>query len=261
MSRTLLAISAIALTLIFRPGSDGAAAKPRKSPEATDMKRKGLIPKYPADRSCSPLTSLYMSWIDVDGSKRDEPHSGIDGGRLHDPILAPAAGVVIAVWEADWGWGSEGALMIRHSKADLGLQDGPDYYYSEFDHLQYEEIRSIAEGKQVKRGEQLATVFRPGGKRQYPPEVHWEVWAIDDDSATKWSENEFGGRDWVNRTGHLIDPLSMLSLNAPPRTDGRIDIPAFDRRRDYREFRGFTYILPCPKKNSGGGTPRNKQRR
>jgi murein DD-endopeptidase MepM/ murein hydrolase activator NlpD len=261
MSRTSLAISAIALALVLLPESQNTAAQPNIPSQVTDMKRLGLIPKYPADRSCSPLTSLYLSWIDVDGSKREEQHSGVDGGRLRDPILAPAAGVVIAVWEADWGWGSEGALMIRHSKADLGLQDGPNHYYSEFDHLRYEQIRPIAVGQHVKRGEQLATVFRPGGKRQYPPEVHWEVWTIEDDSATKWSENEFEGRYWENATGRLIDPLSMLSLNAPPRTDGRVDIPAFDRGRDYREFRGFTYILPCPKKKSGRGTPRNKRQR
>jgi hypothetical protein len=43
----------------------------------------------------------------------------------------------------------------------------------------------------------------------------------------------------------LIDPLYMLSLNAPARTDGIVEIPVFEHGRDYRDFRGFTYILPC----------------
>jgi murein DD-endopeptidase MepM/ murein hydrolase activator NlpD len=223
----------------------GTTAQPGGFHESIDMKRLRRTPEYPPDKDCSPLTSLYSSWADVDGTKRSEPHSGVDGGGLGDPVLAPAAGVVIAVWQANWGWGREGALLIAHSRTDVGLQDGPERYYSEFDHLRYDEIRSIAVGRQIRRGEQLATVFRPGGKAEYLPEVHWEVWTIDDDTATRWTDNKFGGRYWTNKTGHLIDPLYMLSLNAPARTDGIVEIPVFEHGRDYRDFRGFTYILPC----------------
>lgn len=258
MINRVFAVFVIAMALMFYPETGGAAAQPEMFPEGTDMQRAGLTPNYPADRNCSPLTSLYMSWIDVDGSARDEPHSGVDGGRLGDAILAPAAGVVVAAWRADWSWGPEGALLIRHDRSDLGLLDGPNHYYSEFDHLRVSDIRSFAVGQRIKRGQILTTVFRPGGKRRYPPEVHWEVWTIDDPTATEWQENEFGRPYWVNKTGHLIDPLSMLALNAPPRTDGSVDIPAFERGRDYRDFRGFTYILPCRKKKIGRATPRSK---
>jgi murein DD-endopeptidase MepM/ murein hydrolase activator NlpD len=221
------------------------------------MKTLHRTPQYPSNKDCSPLTSLYSSWADVDGTKRSGPHSGVDGGRLGDPVLAPAAGVVIAVWQANWGWGQEGALLIAHSRTDVGLQDGPAQYYSEFAHLRYDEIRSIAVGKQVKRGERLATVFRPGGKAKYLPEVHWEVWSIDDDTATRWAVNKFGGRYWRNKTGHLIDPLYMLSLNAPARTDGIVEIPVFEPGRDYR---GFTYILPCfARTGEEGGTQDRSQ--
>ena len=77
-----------------------------------DIKPTGLRPQYPAG-FCSPLTSLYASWIDVDGTRRTEAHSGVDGGRLDDPILAPGPGTIRAVWQADWGWGNEGALLIK----------------------------------------------------------------------------------------------------------------------------------------------------
>jgi hypothetical protein len=73
-----------------------------------DITETGLRPVYPRDRACSRLTSLYASWIDVDGTRRDEKHSGIDGGRLGDAVLAPAPGTVRRVWVADWGQGHGG---------------------------------------------------------------------------------------------------------------------------------------------------------
>jgi murein DD-endopeptidase MepM/ murein hydrolase activator NlpD len=214
-----------------------------------NMTKARLIPRYPADLSCSPLTSFYASWDDVDGAKRSEPHSGVDGGRLGDEILAPAAGEVIAAWETNWGWGREGALLIRHAREDLGLQEGPKYFYSEFDHLRYQEVRSFKKGQKIARGQSLVSVYRPGGKSRYLPEVHWEVWGVEVDTATTWSQNEFGGRFWANKTAHLVDPLYMLSLDAPPNDDGSVDIPVYDSEKDYSKFRGFTYILPCDEKD------------
>jgi hypothetical protein len=90
-----------------------------------------------------------------------------------------------------------------------------------------------------------------------------EVWELEDDAATRWGENEFGGRYWTNETAHLIDPLYMLSLDTPP-GDGRVLIPIFDSSKDYRNFRGFTYILPCYRKESGAqaktrGMPKGKR--
>lgn len=204
-----------------------------------------LLPRYPSGRDCSPITSLFSSWDDVDGDKRDEPHTGIDAGRIGDAILAPAPGTVIAVWRADWGWGPEGALMMRHDKADLGLTEGPEFYYSEFDHLRYDEIAGIAVGRRIARGDVLAHVYRPGGNPEYLPEVHWEVWSIDDDNATVWDLNEHGARSWRNDTGHLVDPLYMMSLNGTIHADGSVPIQAFEPKRDYSGFRGFTYILRC----------------
>ena len=245
MNKWHFATAAVLTALLSLPvGGATAAQTNAASNNAHDPRR--LTPEYPLDRDCSPLTSLYLSWDDVDGTKRSEPHSGVDGGRLGDAILAPAPGEVIAVWRADWGWGLEGALMIRHSRKDLGLTSGPDYYYSEFDHLRYDQIRNIRVGKPVKRGERLATVYRPGGNPKYLPEVHWEVWSIGDDDATEWEKKDDGTKDWSNDTGHLVNPLYMLSLNASARHDDSVAITPFDLKRNYRSFRGFTYILPCP---------------
>jgi hypothetical protein len=241
-SRRTLFVSAL-LTVL-------CAVTPTRSQEfrfskGLDIRKTGLLPRYSANLSCSPLTSFYASWDDVDGSRRDEAHSGVDGGRLGDPIFAPAAATIKAAWKANWGWGEEGALLLRHTKQDLGLSDGPDYYYSEFDHLNYDEVRDVSEGSPVTRGEQLATVFRPGGKKRYLPEVHWEVWQIDNDSATTWSTNKYKGRFWLNKTGHLLDPLYLLSQNRTPSEDGSVDIRSLDEAGDLTGFKGFTYILPC----------------
>jgi murein DD-endopeptidase MepM/ murein hydrolase activator NlpD len=209
----------------------------------------GLQPRYPEGFACSPLTSLYASWIDVDGSERDEIHSGVDGGRLGEAILAPGPGIVRAVWVADWGWGKEGALLIRHSAKELNLEDGVEHYYSAFYHLNHEELRHYAEGQRIERGQPLAHVNRPGGKRAYMPEVHWEVYEVRNDAATKWHENVLGRGYWTNRRSHLVDPLYMLSRE-PGTLDGHlVQIVPYQKGKDYSAYRGFTYILPCTKRN------------
>lgn len=215
-----------------------------------DITPTGLRPRYPEGFQCSPLTSLYASWIDVDGSIRDEIHSGVDGGRLGDQIVAPAAGVVRAVWRANWGWGDEGALLIKHTSRDLNLPDEHPFYYSEFDHLRFEEINHFQVGERISRGQPLARVFRPGGDAQYLPEVHWEVWEISKEDELSWRTNKSGGRYWVNDSGRLIDPLYLLALNSPPDANGGVLLTPFVDGRDYRDFRGFTYILPCRRRTT-----------
>lgn len=210
-----------------------------------DIEKTGLVPKYPDDMNCSPLTSLYASWIDLDGSTRDEPHSGVDGGRIGESIFAPASGVVRAAWKANWRWGNEGALLLRHSKADLNLNSGADYYYSEFDHLRLSDASLLSDGESVRRGQRLASVFRPGGHDRYLPEVHWEVWEVGDDSLTAWHLNKFRGRYWTNVTARLIDPLYMLSRQTLPHSDGSVDIHPYLPQRDGANYAGFSYILPC----------------
>ena len=210
-----------------------------------DIAPTGLKPKYPAGYRCSPLTSLYASWIDVDGSRRSEPHSGVDGGRLGDSILAPGPGVVRAVWRADWGWGSEGALLIRHSPRELNLNTTARYFYSEFDHLRYSDLTGTRVGQRITRGRKLARVFRPGGKPKYLPEVHWEVWEISGNDKLRWAKNHRGGPYWINETARLIDPLYMLSRQSAPSADGVVLLMPYEPEADYSHFRGFTYILPC----------------
>lgn len=239
---------AIALVLGLAYGAYHMSKRaPDEALKGYDVAETGLRPLYPQGLGCSPLTSLYASWIDVDGSRRDERHSGVDGGRLGEPILAPGPGIVRAVWVADWGWGDEGALLVRHSARELNLDDGVEHYYSAFYHLDRDELKGYAEGQRIERGQVLAHVYRPGGRRAYLAEVHWEVYEVRNDNALKWHENRLERAYWTNRTARLIDPLYMLS-RAPGTLQGSsVAIVPFRRGADYRGYRGFTYILPCAK--------------
>ncbi len=212
-----------------------------------DIKKTGLVPIYPDGYACSELTSFYASWLDVDGTHRDEIHSGVDGGKLGEKILAPAAGTVRAVWEADWQWGKEGALVLVHSASDLNMEgEGGAFYYSVYDHLKYDEIKHLKVGQKIARGEPLAHVYRPGGHAKYLPEVHWEVWEVQEDEMD-WTVNRHGGREWRNDAARLIDPLYMLGIHSPPADKKSVAIVPFEPKRDYSDFRGFTYIFECRK--------------
>jgi len=213
-----------------------------------DISPTGLRPVYPADYDCSPLTSLYASWIDVDGTRRDEVHSGIDGGRIGEPVLAPAPGTVRAVWKADWQWGKEGALLVRHTREDLNLNSGAPFYYSAFYHLKYEDVKAFKVGQRIERGQKLANVFRPGGKSIYLPEVHLEVYEVSDDAALTWDTNKYGAPDWDNDSARLIDPLYLMALHAPPSDGVHVELKPFDASFNFEGFQGFSYILPCRKR-------------
>lgn len=213
-----------------------------------NIKPTGLKPRFPPGSKCSPLTSLYASDFDVDGSKRSEPHSGVDGGRLGEDVLAPANGEIIAAWIGDWGWGDEGALLIRHSRENMNLEKGPRYYYSAFYHLDYSDVEDFRQGGKVERGNVLASVYRPGGRKFYMPEVHWEVYKVSGrrDNKIKWRVSHRTGRPyWYNKNAELTDPLSLLALENGIDSKKRVLITPFDPDRDYTGFKGFTYILPC----------------
>jgi hypothetical protein len=221
----------------------------------------GLIPVYPSAKPVPRLTSLYGSWTDVDGSRRDEAHSGVDGGDLGDIVLVPGRGTVVASWQADWGWGAEGALLLLHSRNDLGLKDGAPFYYSAFYHLRFEDISHLEEGQILERGETVAQVWRPGGKERYLPEVHWEVYEVDEPDDIYWLTNDRGYPAWDNDTSRLIDPLYLMRPEGARKDDLHVPIPVFDRQAGNATYRGFTYILaPGGKVRSASATGRPRWR-
>ncbi len=207
----------------------------------------GLVPVYPTGYDCSPLTSLYASWIDIDGTKRDEQHTGVDGGRIGEWIVAPAPGIVRAVWRSNWGWGWEGSLIIKHTREEAGADEDAPLYYSAFDHLSYSEIEHFEVGQQISRGQRLGRVHRPGGVSDYLPEVHWEVWEAKDDEI-QWLQNKHGAQTWFNPTAKLVDPLAMLQIASDSSDSSKVMIVPYSTCQAQGDCQGFTYILPCKKK-------------
>jgi murein DD-endopeptidase MepM/ murein hydrolase activator NlpD len=245
--RSLLLAGAAIAAVVLGVSTMKARATDREM-KGYGIAKTGLTPVYPEGFTCSPLTSLYGSWIDIDGSRRGEINSGVDGGNLGEPIFAPAPGTVVAAWEADWGWGDEGALLVLHTRADLNLTDGSPYYYSAFYHLRLDDVVGFQPGQAIARGQVLAHVFRPGGKKKYLPEVHWEIWEIGHADALTWRDGKKGRPDWYNKSAALIDPLYLLSRETPPNADLEVLVTPFEAGKDYSRFRGFTYILPCVRK-------------
>lgn len=219
--------------------------KSRTQFKGLDIRPTGLSPVFPAERKCPPITSLYASWLDVDGSRRKEPHSGIDAGKLGDEVLSPGPGIVAAVWQTNFGWGDEGSLLLLHKRSELNLSKGAKYYYSEFDHLVFSEISALEKGDNVARGELLGHVNRPGGKPFYLPEVHWEVYEVNEPRRTQWHTYKSGLKYFTNENASLIDPLFMLSLEHGITDGNQVSIVPFEEGGDYSEFKGFTYILRC----------------
>ncbi len=204
-------------------------------------------PVYPDTHTCSRITSLYGSWMDLDGTRREERHVGIDVGEFGDTVLAPAAGVVTAIWETDHGWGKDWNVLIGHSAADLDMPDPGIAYYSEFDHLQFGDIEHLLVGNTVMRGEEIGVVRHPGGNQQFRPEVHWEVYEVA--TARRhdlvWKVDGNGNEFWWNGSADLIDPLFLMSRGQAEPVDGKVDIVPFDSDVEPSRYRGFTYPILC----------------
>ena len=67
-----------------------------------------MRPVYLDTHACCRITSLYGSWIELDGARRDERHVGIDVGDFGDTVLAPAACVITATWKPTTAGGKTG---------------------------------------------------------------------------------------------------------------------------------------------------------
>lgn len=207
----------------------------------------GYFPRYPRDSICPTLTSLHGSSANVDGSKRENPHVGVTGGRMGDAVIAPADGHVIAIWETNFGWGIEWNVLIQHAAADLNLSDEKSIFYSEFSHFYKKDLQHLRVDQAITRGQPIGRVHFPGGNPKYHAEVHWEVYEVPDIASSKiiWIKNESGFDIWQNNKARPVDPLYMLSLHQGISSAGEVRIVPFTTGNDYSEFKGFSYIFEC----------------
>lgn len=206
-----------------------------------------FFPRYPKDSVCPALTSLFGMSADLNGNKRNKLQTGIEGGRKGDVVIAPADGVVIAMWETNLGWGLEWSVLIQHTVSDLKISDEGLIYYSKFDHLRKKDVKHIRANMALKRGHPIGKVDTPGGNPNLPPKIHWAVYEISStkSSNNKWVKNEFGFDDWQNDKARLIDPLYMMSLHQGKNRHPEVRIEPFTNENDYSQFKGFSYIFEC----------------
>ena len=140
------------------------------------------------------------------------PHSGVDfGGKVGDPVIAPADGLVTRRWENHEVCGN--GLLIYHKPFEL---------YTNYCHM-HEVL--VSQWQEVKRGEPLGSIGESGvvaGCRSVRPcpIVHWELTKVP------------GGNNKAV-PGITSDPIA-------------ITVGCFDPAKTYPSDRlVFTYPVPC----------------
>jgi len=242
----LMRIPAVFLTGLLLMGLAGALGAARDA-LADGSPPTELTPVYPENFACGPITSLFGSMTDLDHSRRSEPHVGIDLGNRGDVVIAPADGVIRAIWRVEHGWGDDWNVLLLHAPADLNLPGQAVVYFTEFDHLRRDDIAHLTVGARVRRGDRIGVVRHPGNNAQFRAEVHLEVYEVPANRQDEMTWHTDGGfRYWVNHAARLIDPLSLLAQHQREIVDGHVEIVPYHATGDYRAFRGFIYPLSCP---------------
>lgn len=215
----------------------------------------GLLPRYPRDSVCPALRSLHGSGVGAMGSGQHERQSGVVGGRFGDAVIAPAGGKITALWETDTGWGKEWAVLISHTARDLNASEAGVSYLSEFSHFELWDVQDHRIGSRIRRGQKIGIVRHPGGNKDHPAGVRWQVYEAPVGAARqlRWVGNRYGGEDWVHDAARPIDPLFMLSRNQRKNTAGPVDLVPYTKGNDYSDYIGFTYIFECK------GPPANQE--
>jgi len=206
----------------------------------------GLRPVYPVDADCPELTSLYGDWMDLDGSRRDRSHEGVDGGVYGDIVVAPAKGRVLGIWPVTSEIGTDWNLLILHGASELNLTERGVSYYSELDHLAESDITHFRAGQRIKRGDRIGTVRHPGGNTSFRAEVHWEVYELLAEAGDQivWEGDNGIRQGWWNEEATLVDPLYMMGLNQNDVSEGQVRIIPTTRNIP-STFRGFSYPFVC----------------
>lgn len=214
----------------------------------TDANVVTFVPVYPQVMRCGQISSRFGSMRDLDGSLRGAPHDGIDLGAFGDVVIAPADGVIGAIWRADHTWGNDWNILMIHTANDLNLPENSVVYYTEFDHLQRKDMQDLEVGKRLQRGDPVGVVRHPGNNSRFRAEVHMEVYELpaNRQSDTEWRNNA-GFRYWWNASAKLIDPLEMLSKHMASITDRHVKLTMYEPGTIPGGFRGFVYPISCLK--------------
>lgn len=204
------------------------------------------IPVYPPNLTCGQITSGFGSMRDLDGSLRNAPHVGIDLGEAGDVVVAPADGVIGAIWQVEHEFGADWNLLLVHTPDDLNMPDESVVFYTEFDHLQRDDMPNFGVGDKIHRSDPIGVVRHPGNNSRFRAEVHMEVYAlpVSRQSDTQWHDDN-GIRYWQNESADLTDPLIMMSRHMAKIVNHRVELVVAVPHAFSAEFQGFVYPLLC----------------
>jgi murein DD-endopeptidase MepM/ murein hydrolase activator NlpD len=181
--------------------------KSRAEINARGLIHTGLVPLYPKDAKCEPISSGFADTTRYDGSKRAERanfglHEGMDLSLpIGTPIIAIASGTVINKRHGGLLIGNE--VFMRHSPEDTGLKV---WTFSKYKH--FSKMTTLKVGDKVAMGDVIGPSGNTGtvggyyGKRGYP-HLHVSVYM-----------NETGGYKIENgrvmiEDPHYVDPVAF----------------------------------------------------
>lgn len=202
-----------------------------KEARAHGFVRTGLVPVFPKDAKCTPISSPFASPTRYDGSRRAPwADFGLHGGMdlsLHigTPILAVFDGTVINKRSGSRLIGNE--LMVRQSPADTGFKVWTFTTYKHFS-----KVPKVKVGERIKRGEVIGLSGNTGttgghfGSRGYP-HLHMSAF-MNADGAYSIRD----GRAIIHH-GHYVDPLAFYfrksldssAIRKMPASERKVAIP------------------------------------
>lgn len=188
--------------------------------EARGVVRTGLKPAFPDELSCPGIDT--EGWAINYTGKRPWParHKGVDIPQPRGtPILAVAAGTVIAMFEND-GNRKGIEIALRHTPEQTGL---PFWTYSQYTHLT--EMPALVIGDAVAMGAEIGKTGNSGkmGRNIRRDALHF---AILFSEVPSWSND---GRVFVPADGFFMDPVAFYRQEGPYVSAELAQLPSPDK--------------------------------
>jgi len=190
----------------------------------------GLRPVFPDGLDCRDIDEQWA--IDYSGKRnRRQYHGGIDMPAPYGtPIIAAAAGTVVAVYEGERSYrGRE--IVLRHSPDDTGL---PYWIYTEYAH--FDAAPDFKPGQRVAMGEVLGPTGNSGRGRhsvaqsdKRRPAIHFAVFFSENPGFVNLRDRVIVpvGGYWMdpNALYRGKPPFDSASMKALPDSEKRVPIP------------------------------------
>jgi len=190
----------------------------------------GLRPVFPDGLDCRDIDEQWA--IDYSGKRnRRQYHGGIDMPAPYGtPIIAAAAGTVVAVYEGEGSFrGRE--IVLRHSPDDTGL---PYWIYTEYAH--FDAAPDFKPGQRVAMGEVLGPTGNSGRGRHSAaqsnkrrPAIHFAVFFSESPGFVNLRDRVIVpvGGYWMdpNALYRGKPPFDSASMKALPDGEKRVPVP------------------------------------